>query len=307
MFFESDPGSAFLLYVWLSAVQVLIVTHSWTYVGGLLTGRQAKRLAPLIGMGASFGAIMGGASVAPAAYRSGTSNLLLISAFLLALALPLVWFVREPDGDDDEINEDGGGVRSFLAGAALGFQSLGRERLLRLLAFGMIALTLAGTLIDLQLKLILNATFGGDDIAAIYGYMSVAIGLGTLLLQLWASRMLFPKLGVSFAAKMHGGTLALATGGVAVASGVWAVGGVWALAGLQSLDDILQHSLEKPVEQVTLLPFPRRVKSAVFATLGGVLRPLSKAAGGIVVVVLASRVEFLPAVTAVAAASAFFI
>jgi len=69
----------------------------------------------------------------------------------------------------------------------------------------MIALTLAGTLIDLQLKLILNATFGGDDIAAIYGYMSVAIGIGTLLLQLWASRMLFPKLGVSFAAKMHGG------------------------------------------------------------------------------------------------------
>ena len=307
MLFEIDPRSAFVLYVWLSAVQVLIVTHSWTYVGGLLTGRQAKRLAPLIGMGASFGAIMGGASVAPAAYLLGTPNLLVISAVLLAMALPLVWLVREPGGDDDEVSEGKGGVRSFLAGAGLGFRSLGRERLLRLLAFGMIALTLAGTLIDLQLKLILNATFDGDDIAAIYGYMSVAIGIGTLLLQLWASRMLFPKLGVSFAAKMHGGTLALASGGVAVASGVWAAGGVWALAGLQSLDDILQHSLQKPVEQVTLLPFPRKVKSAVFATLGGVLRPLSKAAGGIVVVVLASRVELLPAVTAISAAAAFFI
>jgi len=74
--FEVDPRSAFLLYLWLSAVQVLIVTHSWNYVAAMLTGRQAKRLLPLIGMGASVGAIIGGASVAPAAYRLGTSNLL---------------------------------------------------------------------------------------------------------------------------------------------------------------------------------------------------------------------------------------
>ena len=105
----------------------------------------------------------------------------------------------------------------------------------------------------------------------------------------------------------QGGTLALASGGVAVASGVGLAGGVWALAGLQSLDDILQHSLQKPVEQVSLLPFPAKVKSAVLATLGGVLRPLSKAGAGIIAVVLASRAELLPIVTVVSAASAFFI
>lgn len=178
---------------------------------------------------------------------------------------------------------------------------------MRLLALGMIALTLAGTLIDLQLKLKLNATYDGDAIAAIYGYMSVAVGVGTLLLQLWASRVLFPKFGVSFAAKMQGGTLAIASGGVAVASGVWMAGGVWALAGLQSVEDILQHSLQKPVEQVSLLPFPRQVKGAVLATLGGVLRPLSKAAAGLIAVVLASRAELLPVLTVISAAGAFFI
>ena len=299
--FMVDPRSAFVLYLWLSAVQVLIVTHSWSYVGALLSGRQAKRLLPLIGMGASVGAIIGGASVAPAAYRLGTSYLLVISAVLLAIALPLLWLVPEPDRDDDEAREDEGAVRTFLAGASLGFRSLSKERLLRLLAFGLITLTLAGTLIDLQLKFTLNATYEGDAIAAIYGYMSMAVGVGTLLLQLWASRVLFPKLGVSFAAMMQGGTLAVASGGVAVA------GGVWALAGLQSLDDILQHSLQKPVEQVSLLPFPRNVKSAALATLGGVLRPLSKAAAGIIAVVFASRADLLPVVTVISAASAFFI
>ena len=48
----------------------------------------------------------------------------------------------------------------------------------------------------------------------------------------------------------------------------------------QALDDILQFSLQKPVEQVSLLPFPGRIKSAALATLGGVLRPLAKATGG---------------------------
>ena len=212
--------------------------------------------------------------------------------------------VREPGRDDDDASEDEGAVRSFLAGASPGFRSLGRERLLRLLALGMITLTLAGTLIDLQLKLALNARYEGDAIAAIYGYMSVAVGVGTLVLQLWASRILFPKFGVSFAAKMQGGTLAIASTGVAVASGVWVAGGVWALAGLQSLEDILQHSLQKPVEQVSLLPFPRTVKGAVIATLGGVLRPLSKAAAGVIAVVLASRAELLPVVTVISAAGA---
>ena len=68
----------------------------------------AKRLLPLIGMGASVGAIIGGASVAPAAYRLGTSHLLVISAVLLAIALPLLWLVPEPDRDDDEAREDEG-------------------------------------------------------------------------------------------------------------------------------------------------------------------------------------------------------
>jgi len=276
-------------------------------VGALLTGRQAKRLLPLIGMGASAGAIVGGASVGPAAFRLGTSNLLVISALLLALALPLLWLLREPHQEDDEPNEDEGTVRAFLAGASLGFRWLSREQLLRLLAFGMITLTLAGTLIDLQLKLVLNAAYEGDAIAAIYGYMSVAIGVGTLFLQLWASRVLFPKFGVSLAAMMQGGTLAIASGGVAVASGLGMAGGVWALAGLQSLDDILQHSLQKPVEQVSLLPFPAKAKSAVLATLGGVLRPLSKAGAGIIVLALASRAELLPTITVISAASAFFI
>jgi HEAT repeat protein len=82
------------------------------------------------------------------------------------------------------------------------------------------------------------------------------------------------------------------------------LGGLAALIVAQALDDVLQFSLQRPVEQVSLLPFPGRVKSVALATLGGVLRPLSKASAGAVALALGPRSAALPAVTVAAAAAA---
>jgi HEAT repeat protein len=292
MLFGLDARFAFLLFLWISAVQVLVLTHAWDYAGDLLTGRQAKRLIPLIGGGASIGAILGGTGVAPAAFALGTSNLLWLSVVLLVAALPLLWAIPEPVREADEGAPDHvGATKAFLERAARGFRSLGGNRLLTLLAIGLVALTLTGTLIDLQLKFLLQDTFPRDRITAIYGLLSAAVGAGTLLVQLWASRVLFPKFGVSFAAMLHSGLLALAAGGVAF------LGGLAALVTAQALDDILQFSLQRPVEQVSLLPFPARVKSVALATLGGVLRPLSKASAGATALLLGPRSALLPTIT----------
>jgi HEAT repeat protein len=293
--FGLDPRASFAIYLWLSAVQVLILTHAWDYAGDLLTGRQAKRLLPLIGVGASLGAILGGAGAVPAAPGIGTENLLWVSAALLWLALPLLWAIPEPIREPDESTDHLGAVKAFLSRASHGIRSVAGDRLLRILAIGVIALTLTGTLIDLQLKLLLQASYPRDRITAIYGILSATVGAGTLALQLWASRVLFPRLGVSTAALLHGGLLALAAGGVAV------FGGLATLVAAQAADDILQFSLQKPVEQVSLLPFPLRVKNVALATLGGVLRPLSKASGGALALAFGSRPELLPWATVASA------
>jgi hypothetical protein len=82
------------------------------------------------------------------------------------------------------------------------------------------------------------------------------------------------------------------------------LGGLVALVAAQVLDDVLQFSLQRPVEQVSLLPFPNRVKSVALATLGGVLRPLSKASAGGVALALGPRSALLPIVTVGAAVGA---
>ncbi|MEM7417140.1 MAG: cyclic nucleotide-binding domain-containing protein [Gemmatimonadota bacterium] len=296
--FDINPLSAFVVYLWLSAVQVLVLTHAWDYTSSMLTGRQAKRLLPMIGVGASIGAIVGGGAVAPAAIQLGTSNLLWIAVALLIGALPFLWMVEEPVREIETGEDDVNPVRLFVARSGRGFQAVLGSKLLRLLALGLIALTITGTLIDLQLKFILQEFFERDDITAIYGLMSAAVGTGTLILQLWASRVLFPRFGVSFAAMLHGGALVIAAGGAAV------FGGLIALVVAQALDDILQFSLQKPVEQVSLLPFPGRIKSVALATLGGVLRPLSKAAGGGIALALTGYPNLLPVATVASASVA---
>ncbi|MDH3207028.1 MAG: cyclic nucleotide-binding domain-containing protein [Gemmatimonadota bacterium] len=298
--FAIEASSAFAIYLWLSAVQVLMLTHAWDYAGDLLTGRQAKRLLPLIGVGASFGAIVGGTSVAPAAFWLGTDDLLWISMALLAIALPLLWALPEPVRDPEEHAVHMSATKAFIQRASRGVRSVGTNKLLRLLALGLIALTLTGTLIDLQLKFLLQETYPRDRITAIYGLLSATVGVGTLVLQLWASRVLFPRFGVSVAAMLHGSVLVFAAAGTAV------IGGLYMLVAAQALDDILQFSLQKPVEQVSLLPFPNRVKSVALATLGGVLRPLSKASAGGVALTLSARPELLPFATVATALTAAF-
>ena len=171
--FAIEPSTSFAIYLWLSAVQVLMLTHAWDYAGDLLTGRQAKRLIPLIGVGASFGAIVGGAGVAPAAFWLGTDDLLWISVGLLLLALPLLWAIPEPARESEEGGvQKGGATKAFVMRASRGVRSVGTNKLLRLLALGLIALTLTGTLIDLQLKFLLQETYPRDRITAIYGLLS---------------------------------------------------------------------------------------------------------------------------------------
>lgn len=300
--FAWDARMALAVYLLMSAVQVLTITHAWDFVGDLLTGRQAKRLAPLFGLGASLGALLGGGAVPLGAVTLGTDNLLVVGAALIGLSLPLLWAVPEPQAPVDETSNVGKSpLAGFMTGAGRGLRSLGTEPLLRLMAISLIAITLAGTLIELQFKLALQASYDRDRITAILGILSSVVAVGTLVAQLVASRWLFPKLGVSFVGAMHGGLEAFAAWFVVL------FGGLWGLAALQALDDILQFSVQKPVEQVSLLPFPGAVKSAAMATLGGVIRPLSKAVGGGLAILLLSKGQVIPILTAASATLAFVV
>lgn len=295
--FAVEPASAFVLYVWLSVVQVLVATHTWGYTSSFFTGRQAKRLMPLVGIGASVAVACTGFGLAPAAELIGTPNLLIVASLLILATLFLRRLVPVPEWDVRD-EDDEGVLRSFVHSAGEGLRSVSGKPLLRVLAVSAVLLVLAGTLVDFHFKLAVQERFARDRITGIYGLLYGGVGIGTVVMQLLASRVLFPRLGASRAAVGHAGTI----GGVAAL--LAALGSFGVLVALQFLDEVLRHSIERPVEQVSLLPFPPRVKNGAHTTLHGVLRPLTKAVGGGIALLLVARPNLIPVVVAVASGGA---
>ena len=301
--FRISPRSAFAIYLWLVSANVLLLTQAWSYVAGSLTGRQAKRLMPIIGIGGSVASIVTGVLVGPLVLVLGTENLLFVAAALLLGAIPLLGRVTSPqpeEGEEPE-REDGDGVKVFLRSSLRGIGSLRKEPLLRLLAGAVVLIMITSTLIDFQFKIAVQESFERDRITAVYGLLAGGIGVAALLLQLSTSRFIFPKFGISAAAMGHAGTLALNAGAVA------ATGGLSLLFLLQVLDDSLRFSIERPAEQVSLLPFPRRIKEPAYTTISGVLRPLARALTAWGAIFLAMRPISLPIATLASALGAMLL
>jgi len=297
--FRLNPATAFGIYLWLVSANTLMITQGWTYVAGSLNVRQGKRLMPVIGMGGSVASIAAGVALGPLVFVMGTEHVLLVAGGLVLVTIPLLGRVSPPDGSDSEWEApEREGFRAFLDSSSRGFRSLKAEPLLGLLAGAVVLVMVASTLIDYLFKVRVQDAFDRDSITLVYGLLAGSIGVASLAFQLAASRFVFPRFGVSLAAMGHAGTLALNAAAVAV------FGGIPLVFLLQVMDDSLRSSIERPAEQVSLLPFPRRIKEPAYTTISGVLRPLARALTAWAAIFLALWPLSLPIATMVAAGGA---
>ena len=77
-------------YVWLSVFSLFHVSVFWSFMSGLFSKEQAPRLFAIIASGASIGAIVGPAIPAFFADTIGVMNLMLISAVMLLIPVPII-------------------------------------------------------------------------------------------------------------------------------------------------------------------------------------------------------------------------
>ena len=77
-------------YVWLSVFSLFHVSVFWSFMSGLYSKEQAPRLFAVIASGASIGAIVGPAIPTFFADDIGVMNLMLISAVMLLLPIPII-------------------------------------------------------------------------------------------------------------------------------------------------------------------------------------------------------------------------
>lgn len=294
--FLADPRWAFALYLWLSVVGALVMALSWGSVGDLLTGRQSRRLMPILIAGTSMAGMAAGFGLAPAAEAFGTPNLLLGAAIALLLGagvLRLAPAAPGAGGPAERDREPG----NFLSRARRGATLIRNHRLLGLLAAGVVVSAVLATLVDYQFKAVLQQSYDRDAITSVFGMLAGAVGFGTLLFQGLASRFLFRRWGLASGIYVQSALVGIAALAVAV------TGWIVALAALRFVDETGRFTLQKSVEQVSVAPFPTATRRAALTVLGGVLKPLATAATGLILMALAPilGVPGLAVLTALAA------
>ena len=77
-------------YVWLSVFSLFHLSVFWSFMSDLFNKEQAPRLFAFIATGASVGAIVGPLTTALLVERIGTESLLLISATMLLIPIPII-------------------------------------------------------------------------------------------------------------------------------------------------------------------------------------------------------------------------
>ena len=91
-------GIAF--FIWIGVFSVMILAQFWGFANDLYTKEQGERLFPIVGFGASLGAVLGAVVADQLIGPVGISELMLVGAALLALQLLLTNYVdaRESAG-----------------------------------------------------------------------------------------------------------------------------------------------------------------------------------------------------------------
>jgi AAA family ATP:ADP antiporter len=212
------PARAF--YVWLSVFNLFVVSVAWSLMADVFRTGQAKRLFAFIAAGASTGGLAGPVLGGVLADRLGAPGLILLSAVLLGLTLPMKswlmrWRAREGAGAPDAIagpptvppagtpasatpasdspaRPIGGGI---LAGATRTFSS---PLLLGIAAFVVLLATASTFLYMEQARLVADAFSSSAERIRVFSALDFTVQALSMLTQLFLTGRLAQRLGVTF-------------------------------------------------------------------------------------------------------------
>ncbi len=256
-------GIAF--YIWVGIFNVFMVAQLWAFATDLFTEAQGKRLFPLIGVGASVGAVAGAWAAGRLVEPLGPYNIMLVSAFLLIVCALLTRLsgyaiVRHQSEDRKKLDTE-------TLGTEGGFELILRDRYLTLIAILTILLNIVSLSGDFILgKLVLahadqvlgaghaaskaRKAFVGSFYASYYQWTNVfSFVMQTLLVS-----RIFKYFGVRKSLFVLP-TLSLVTFASIVFSPVIGV-----VRTLKITENGTNYSLQNTVRHALLLPTSREVK-----------------------------------------------
>lgn len=194
---KAPIGLAF--YLWLGIFNMMVVSNFWAFANDLYTPDQGKRIFPIVGLGGSFGAVLGAFLPGWLQNAFGVEPLFLVASAGLVLSTVLYRIVDARERHD----QDPQGLVKLLkpeakhpVGREGGFRLVLSDRYLRLMAVMVIVFTITNTTGEYVVSKLVkdasaNAADPGEYIGAFYSNFYGIVNLVSAFLQgLVVSRVL---------------------------------------------------------------------------------------------------------------------
>ena len=266
-----DVGRVYVarvFFVWISVFNLFAVSVFWSFMSDLYRPEQSKRLFGFIAAGGSAGALLGPAVAVGLAVPLGPANLLIPAALLLEAAvfcaLRLEWVAARfrtdtapsPTDAPADPTRRANGSDAVLGGSWIaGIGMVLRSPYLAGIALWVALLSLAGTfLYFMQANIVAAAS---DDPAVrtrIFATIDLAVGVLTILIQLFATGKIIRRFGAGPAA----GLLPLVFGlGFLV---LWLTPMLWVVIVFQALQRTANFAVSNPAREALFTVLAREEK-----------------------------------------------
>jgi AAA family ATP:ADP antiporter len=197
-------GIAFFL--WIGIFNLVVIAQFWSFANDLYSEEQGKRLFPLVGIGASLGAVVGAGASAVSFKGVGAYTLMLIAAAGLLLPVGLtIW----ANGRTRRHDPPGVRVGDQPLARTGGFQLIFNDRYLLLIAVLVVVVNVVNTLGEFVMGRLITAdavaavasgSAGGatarDLIGATSGYVQTWVNALGFVLQAFVVSRVFRWIGV---------------------------------------------------------------------------------------------------------------
>jgi ATP:ADP antiporter, AAA family len=184
------------LYVWISVLNLFVVSVFWALMADLWGHGRGRRVFGAIAVGGSAGAIVGPAATAALTTRIGVPALLLISAGLLEIGLVCLRMLlrnRPPAVEGGPLDDD-----TPVGGRALdGIRHLLRSRYLAGIGGWTLLLSFTGTILYFEQARLVHAAVEGDAARTVlFARMDLVVNVAALVLQGFVAHRLIARFGL---------------------------------------------------------------------------------------------------------------
>jgi AAA family ATP:ADP antiporter len=243
-------------YVWLSVFSLFHVSVFWSFMADLWSKQQAPRVFGFIATGASVGAIVGPLITALLAERVGTDNLMLVSASMLLLPIPIILLLAKLKvtalGNAD-VSVDLSAQQAIGRNPFAGFGLFLKSPYLIGIGLFILLYVAIGSFVYFELKNLL-ADFSREDRTQIWAYIDLAVNSLAIFTALFLTSRIATRFGMPT-------TLALVPSLIVLGMLIIAVSPIVAVvAGLQVVRRAGNYAITRPGREILFTAVDRETR-----------------------------------------------